>query len=164
MALDLAYPKPIPTDYKGVAFRSRLEARWAVYFDFFGIKWEYEKEGYVLGEVGAYLPDLWLPQVRMWAEVKPASFEDWQIDKCHTLFLATKSRCLLLDGAPECRSYFSTMAARTAFVGDDYFLDADYLAEGRFFCSTGAGWPEPSPSDNRDIKEASDFAKAFRFW
>jgi hypothetical protein len=29
----------IPTRYKGYHFRSRLEARWAVFFDALGIKW-----------------------------------------------------------------------------------------------------------------------------
>lgn len=40
--------KPIETLYKGYRFRSRLEARWAVFFDALGLKWEYEKEGFDL--------------------------------------------------------------------------------------------------------------------
>lgn len=32
----------IPTQYKGVDFRSRLEARWAAFFDLVGWEWEYE--------------------------------------------------------------------------------------------------------------------------
>lgn len=51
----------IETEYKGYRFRSRLEARWAVFFDKLDIAWEYEKEGYDLGETGWYLPDFWLP-------------------------------------------------------------------------------------------------------
>lgn len=34
--------KSHPTDYNGVHFRSRLEARWAAFFDLAGWKWEYE--------------------------------------------------------------------------------------------------------------------------
>ncbi len=34
--------KAIPTKYAGVMFRSRLEARWAAFFDLIGWKWEYE--------------------------------------------------------------------------------------------------------------------------
>lgn len=34
--------KAHPTIYKGVQFRSRLEARWAAFFDLIGWKWEYE--------------------------------------------------------------------------------------------------------------------------
>ena len=32
--------KAIETKYKGFRFRSRLEARWAVFFDALGIEWE----------------------------------------------------------------------------------------------------------------------------
>lgn len=49
--------KPIQTEYKGYLFRSRLEARWAVFFDECGVEWEYEKEGYDLGNGMYYLPD-----------------------------------------------------------------------------------------------------------
>jgi hypothetical protein len=48
--------KAIETQYKGYRFRSRLEARWAVFFDALGVKWEYESEGLNIdGEW--YLPD-----------------------------------------------------------------------------------------------------------
>lgn len=40
--------KPIDTYYKNYKFRSRHEARWAVFYDFLGIKWEYEIEGFEL--------------------------------------------------------------------------------------------------------------------
>lgn len=42
----LATIKAKETRYNGYRFRSRLEARWAVFFDTLGIKYEYEKEGY----------------------------------------------------------------------------------------------------------------------
>lgn len=63
--------KAIETRYKGYRFRSRLEARWAVFFDALGVKWEYEKEGYDLGEAGYYLPDFWLPMSQIFVEIKP---------------------------------------------------------------------------------------------
>lgn len=53
--------KAIETEYKGYRFRSRLEARWAVFFDTLEIKWEYEKEGYTLADGTNYLPDFWIP-------------------------------------------------------------------------------------------------------
>ena len=53
--------KAIETRYKGYRMRSRLEARWAVFFDALEIKWEYEAEGYQTevseGEFVRYLPD-----------------------------------------------------------------------------------------------------------
>ena len=33
-----------PTTYADVKFRSRLEARWAAFFDLAGWRWEYERE------------------------------------------------------------------------------------------------------------------------
>jgi len=62
--------KPIETQYNGYKFRSRLEARWAVFFDTVGINYEYEKEGFDLGEAGWYLPDFWLPDLHRWIEIK----------------------------------------------------------------------------------------------
>jgi hypothetical protein len=70
--------KAIETRYNGYRFRSRLEARWAVFFDALELDWEYEKEGYDLDESGPYLPDFWLPDIDsggMWVEVKPTRDE-----------------------------------------------------------------------------------------
>ena len=50
----------IPTEYKGYLFRSRLEARWAVFFDACRVKWEYEPEGFALPNGQFYLPDFLL--------------------------------------------------------------------------------------------------------
>lgn len=49
--------KPIETEYKGYRFRSRLEARWAVFFDAIGVEYEYEPEGFQLPSGRFYLPD-----------------------------------------------------------------------------------------------------------
>ncbi len=59
----------IPTAYRGYTFRSRLEARWAVFFDALGLAWEYEREGYRDGTTW-YLPDFWLPSLELFWEVK----------------------------------------------------------------------------------------------
>lgn len=53
--------KAIETKYKGYRFRSRTEARWAVFFDAIGIPWSYEVEPYNLGSAGCYLPDFVIP-------------------------------------------------------------------------------------------------------
>ena len=62
--------KAIETHYKGYRFRSRLEARWAVFFDHLNVPYEYEKEGYELGNGRRYLPDFWLPSLNTWLEIK----------------------------------------------------------------------------------------------
>lgn len=48
--------KAIETRYKGYRFRSRLEARWAIFFDAISMKWRYESEGYRTDNKW-YLPD-----------------------------------------------------------------------------------------------------------
>ena len=63
--------KAIETEYKGYRFRSRLEARWAVFFDAIGWAWEYEKEGFDLGKNGYYLPDFYIPHLDCYVEIKP---------------------------------------------------------------------------------------------
>ena len=62
--------KAVQTEYKGYLFRSRLEARWAVFFDNLGIQWEYEPEGIVLSDGTHYLPDFYLPDFHCFFEVK----------------------------------------------------------------------------------------------
>lgn len=77
--------KAIETHYKGYRFRSRLEARWAVFFDALDIKWEYEPEGYDLNEFGLYLPDFFLPEFNCWIEIKGTYPSDLELDKCRYL-------------------------------------------------------------------------------
>lgn len=58
----------IPTEYGGVCFRSRLEARWAAFFDLVGWQWEYEPSIDFPG---------WIPDFRLkgaqpaFVEIKP---------------------------------------------------------------------------------------------
>lgn len=61
--------KAIPTEYKGINFRSKLEASYAKTLDELEIRWAYEHNGYDIGGV-RYLPDFWLPEIRTFLEVK----------------------------------------------------------------------------------------------
>ena len=65
--------KAIETEYNGYKFRSRLEARWAVFFDAAGIEYEYEPEGFELSDGTKYLPDFYLPWFKCYVEIKPLS-------------------------------------------------------------------------------------------
>lgn len=62
--------QPIRTNYKGILFRSKLEAEWAKFFDSLSIPWLYEPEGYQFTDGTMYLPDFWLPDSKQWFEVK----------------------------------------------------------------------------------------------
>jgi hypothetical protein len=52
-----------------------IRARWAVFFDALGLRWEYEPEGFELVGGVRYLPDFWMPALNLWVEVKPRTWE-----------------------------------------------------------------------------------------
>jgi len=102
--------KPIETVYNGYRFRSRLEARWAVFFDTLGVKYEYEKEGFSLtlpscGEVFWYLPDFWLPNLETWIEIKGQTPTMDEVKKCHLLARTVCKPCFLINGSPWLTDY-----------------------------------------------------------
>lgn len=95
--------RAIDTRYKGYLFRSRLEARWAVFFDALGIKWEYEVEGFDLGVV-CYLPDFKLFEgiSTSWLEVKPSEPDMNEREKARRLAEATRHLVCIVVGPPGC--------------------------------------------------------------
>lgn len=88
--------KAIETGYAGCLFRSRLEARWAIFFDALGIEWEYEPEGFELGGGIRYLPDFLVGDT--WFEVKPKGVADTRKVEA---FAETGANIVLLDGLPD---------------------------------------------------------------
>jgi hypothetical protein len=56
----------IKTLYNGIKFRSRLEAKWAAFFDLLGWEWEYEPF-----DLNGWIPDFLLKHGRVLVEVKP---------------------------------------------------------------------------------------------
>jgi hypothetical protein len=112
--------KPIETYYRGCHFRSRIEARWVVFFETLGIKWWHEPEGFALrfdyekyaaqlmdtldmtedellqdgipqtykhldGKEYRYLPDIYLPELRIWLEIKGPNPTREEIEKAFLL-------------------------------------------------------------------------------
>lgn len=109
----------INTRYKGYNFRSRLEARWAIFFDALELEWEYEKEGYRLASCN-YLPDFWFPELNCFAEVKPKVFTIEEYQKCIQL----PRPCIMLDTPhPQARSYFVAQASEDSCVYSEYEKD-----------------------------------------
>lgn len=101
--------KAIETVYNGYRFRSRLEARWAVFFDALGIEYEYESEGYELGDLGRYLPDFWLPVDGWHVEIKPSTVNDKDLERARYF----DDHCpeesmgvIIVCGMPEIPKYF----------------------------------------------------------
>jgi hypothetical protein len=99
--------KAIETKYKGYRFRSRLEARWAVFFDKVGIKWEYEPEGFQLSNGLYYLPDFKIKYPGdedgdhwAWIEIKSERLNQLEHKKLQALFEDSGRFTYALIGIP----------------------------------------------------------------
>ena len=140
--------KPIETIYNGYRFRSRLEARWAVFFDSIGIRYEYEPEGFVGCYGEYYLPDFYLPDHDVYVEVK-GSDEQLKND-AHKIegaidFLATPistAGLVLLGPIPykeDCIPYFDLLfwhkgvcSTKCLFdINGSFLHDSYYCEKGR---------------------------------
>lgn len=89
--------RAIETEYRGFRFRSRLEARWAVFFDGAGVAWDYEPQGFELPN-GRYLPDFRLTESRTWFEAKGQEPSDREVALALDLFHATGERVIVSQG------------------------------------------------------------------
>jgi hypothetical protein len=69
--------KAHPTRYKGVLFRSRLEAQWAAFFDLCRWRWKYEPI-----DLEGWTPDFYL-------EI-PCNHSSCAPDPCHRLYVEVK--------------------------------------------------------------------------
>lgn len=158
--------QPIETEYAGCLFRSRLEARWAVFFDALDITWEHEPEGFETS-AGRYLPDfrIRIPQTKdygqhfQWFEVKP---QDAPLDARHKALASESGKPLIVArGMP--RGYEDQMRASK----HSNRLESPLMAYGIereawpvAFCDSTATWQNAhycSLGDNRHwCQEAMD--------
>jgi len=169
--------KAIDTVYNGYRFRSRLEARWAVFFDHMGFEYQYELEGFDLDGIW-YLPDFYLPKVKMWAEVKAGEFSYDEISKVKLLAKHTNQPVLMLGGEPKAKPYWAwqweEFEGKKEAFDNDYVLSnyCDYYQnENRFFACTGLSDEEYWDKNHlyeidvmcHDMKTAIYAAKQARF-
>ena len=167
--------KAIETVYSGVRFRSRLEARWAVFFDALGIKWEYEPEGYELKDGTRYLPDFlvrWPSDIpfdgrtRAYVEIKPAGDP---FVKARKFAEECGTSVWLCAGEPACAAWPS-VRWETADLSDEdgnAIGTESHLVEDAiiFHGLRHRPWFDASDDDIlRFTAEAADAARAYRFW
>jgi hypothetical protein len=172
--------RPIETRYKGCRFRSRLEARYAVLFDALKMRWQYEPEGFELGNGERYLPDFWCPfnpkdaafckfkNPGTWIEIKPTLPDECAIQKLAKVCRTTKHHGVILCGPPDENMQAVSISNSGKHILSDLGLrldpnDPDGPAQwsGRFCLMihlhrlTGDG--------ASDINYAADHALSFRF-
>jgi hypothetical protein len=106
----------IPTTYRGITYRSRLEARWAVFFSTLNLAYEYELDRFNLDQLKdderdteqkniLYTPDFLIPKQRlfsrpMWVEVK-GNFQDIDGLAMLRLTVTTKIEGLIIGSIPQ---------------------------------------------------------------
>lgn len=156
MGIDI---KAIPTKYNGYTFRSRQEARWAVFFDYLGVEYEYEKEGFDL-PCGYYLPDFWIPEWKAWIEIKGKEPTKKELEKLVHLSLLVGGHCFLfispdkpgiLIGPP-----FPVCEGQFAEGIDANFLYSPAQKRIAPFLATGP-WPEFNLPDMEPFGNDDDF-------
>lgn len=161
--------KPIETIYNGYRFRSRLEARWAVFFDALGIKYEYEPEGFEMSDGTKYLPDFYLPNDNYYIEVKGMSdhiFSD--IKKTEKFVKESKSALMILSDIPFSENanglylfpiiYFTGKSGGTTRRERAFFLKTvDPFIQDDFYIGTNR-WFSYEPSE-RLVEQGIDFNK-----
>jgi hypothetical protein len=93
-----------PTCYNNYNFRSRTEARWAVFFDALKYKYHYEYQDFILENGQRYLPDFYLSDLKAHVEIKHRFTQD-ELNKCLLLSKLTNEDVFLLEEAPDYKQY-----------------------------------------------------------
>lgn len=172
----------LETEYAGHLFRSRTEARWAVFFNSLSLPYEYEKEGYdlsgvtVVDDVGLelikrdplpggtwYLPDFWLPAQEIFIEVKPITYNEsgdvpWpDRSKEDALEEISGHRVLTLCGIPRhVLELYQPYPAYMGFVRGDYSY---YWCECPYCGSIGIQYDGRSGRNKHDPHCTGDHAQ-----
>jgi hypothetical protein len=111
--------KAIETKYRGFRFRSRLEARWAVFMDAAQVRWEYEPEGFETS-AGRYLPDFRLPEFHSWLEIKPSTELD-EDEAAKMIAFAKEEQLYVLCGQPWVGEY-EVLTAEKRWLEKEWLL------------------------------------------
>ena len=155
--------KAIQTEYKGILFRSRLEARWAILFDSFYLKWVYEPDCFLLSNNQKYTPDFYLSDLDLYIEIKP-NFEWIDNDYHKNRYKLFENDILILSGDYPCfsvnRLYHKYENER---IQNDVVFIPNHYKYGNYFFS---GYDLGSDEDEfyLEYKEELNNVKKHRFW
>lgn len=116
--------KIIPTKFNGIEYRSRTEARWAVFFTTLNIPFDYEPEAFAIGDTG-YLPDFFLPLQNCYVEIKGTDPTEQEQIKARALAQFSGMPVVIFSGAPKMP------------MDENLPANGDYLESGRIYLPTG---------------------------
>lgn len=138
--LETGFSLVTPTIYQGVELRSKFEASAAYLLDRLHLAWDYEPYRFIFGEL-TYVPDFWVPRVRLWIECRGYRSEkgQTQIETFGKLFRDRRvSRTGLILNSPEPgvkdgeRVYNRTADFLVLGKGETVFFDSNPGFRGRY--------------------------------
>lgn len=173
--------KPIETQYDGYKFRSRLEARWAVFFNTLNVEYLYEPEGFDLGNGLYYLPDFKVQCYGTRGSISDKPFELWIEVKgnmtekdANKIYKFAEERPILIVGnippngcscdSNAVRAYERPLIGPYPFnyelIDGDYFAAYPAASNGKFFL-----WGDDSNYiwNVEEVEKAYDTARQARF-
>lgn len=134
--------KGIPTIYKGIQMRSKLETKIALFLDGLKILWVYEPRIFLLSNGVYYKPDFYLPELKMWIEVK-GDIQEHNKD-ISKIFVKDNDTELLVISAEQ--MYWASMK-EFSDGHDNLFSEDNEVQLGKckscgkyFFCSVIGDW------------------------
>jgi len=178
----------MPAEFDGIKYRSRNEARWAIFFKELGIIFAYEDEGFDLGAGIRYLPDFHIPlqdnfKRDMYFEIKPSASGLIIVDESDRKKIEALSNHVFISVIGSVHDYSINLnlfgISGYDFAGPN-FGDCDYLfcqckhcgaigfeycgrSERIDCCSKNNGWKDYNESSD-EIQNALEIAKSYRFW
>lgn len=176
----------IETLYDGYRFRSRLEARWAVFFNALKMKYIYEPEGFRFSDGTMYLPDFFLPETKTFFEVK-GILDELDLHKVNLLALESRKPVVIgkSDFHFQCTDAWAedlfeitgesdSWLAKCHVCGKPYFLGSNgsyycrscgaYDGDGHFsVLLDGDGDPWRTIRGKNEAQKAIELAKQARF-
>jgi hypothetical protein len=179
MDADELITRPKPTWYNNYYFRSKLEAKWAVFFDLMKIKWEYEPEPFTCDDGSQYTPDFYLPKTYLrntkgvYVEIKPEGFNELGYNQRIASSLKN-SQLIVLYGDP-IRAIIDVHTRNNSNEQlcpwwDDYmvFMYCDSCNTSKFEFNEGNYYfcpvcKSPTEITSTAISHAAEVARNFRF-
>jgi hypothetical protein len=89
--------EPLKVIHNGQHFREPLAARWAVFFEALGVRYEHEGESLEVDGL-RYLPTFWMPEQQCWVEVKGQELTEEDDKKALLLAHHTRKHVYLFAG------------------------------------------------------------------
>ena len=142
--------KPIETTYNGHRFRSRLEARWAVFLTVLGVPYDYEPEGYTFEE-HKYLPDFWIASWDVFVEIKPFRPNSIELERYVAFAQHAEKSLLLFYGNASAEDHRVLWCSPEGYKADDLQLACCRSGCGQMFMQSQTFGAQPiAPTTEHD--------------